>query len=152
MILMAANHGMKMGDTNMLMSTNQRMATNRAMKSELIYPELSYQINGVCFETHNEIGCYAKEKQYCDVIEQKLKDKNIFYEREFSIGDSGNYVDFLLNNEIILEVKAKRMVLREDYYQLQRYLQASQVKLGLLVNFRDKYLKPKRIIRIDSKK
>ena len=30
---------------------------------ELIYPELSYKINGILFSTHNELGQYAREKQ-----------------------------------------------------------------------------------------
>lgn len=42
------------------------------------------------------------------------------------------------------------MILRDDYYQLQRYLQSTQKKLGLLVNFRYRYLKPLRIVKIDT--
>jgi hypothetical protein len=45
----------------------------------------------------------------------------------------------------------KRILTKEDYYQLQRYLQESRAKLGLLVNFRNKYIKPKRVVRIDTK-
>ena len=40
--------------------------------------------------------------------------------------------------------------INEDYYQLQRYLQISNIKLGLLVNFRNQYLKPIRVIKIDT--
>ncbi len=76
-----------------------RMHTNNTNKNEkLVYPELSYLVNGICFEAHNTLGRYAKE----------------------------------------------------DYYQAQRYLQASGIKLALLVNFRNRYLKPVRIIRIDT--
>ena len=42
------------------------------------------------------------------------------------------------------------MVTKEDYFQIQRYLQNLNIKLGLLVNFRDKFIKPIRIIRIDT--
>lgn len=55
-----------------------------------------------------------------------------------------------MENRIALELKAKRGLLSEDYVQIQRYLQESQLKLGLLVNFRDKYLKPNRIVKIDT--
>ncbi len=49
------------------------------MKSELIHPELSYLITGICFEAHNELGRYAREKQYGDFIEVKLKELKILY-------------------------------------------------------------------------
>ena len=80
---------------------------------------------------------------------QELKEKKISYIREFDIGN-GNIVDFVVEDKVILEAKAKRLVEREDFYQLQRYLQFSGKRLGLLVNFRNRYLKPTRIIRIDT--
>ncbi len=118
--------------------------------NKLIYPELSYVITGVCFDTHNELGKYAREKQYAEEIERRLKEIKIPYKREFVIGDSGNVVDFLVGDKIVLELKAKRIITREDYYQLQRYLQITNIKLGLLVNFRSQYIKPLRIVRIDT--
>lgn len=62
----------------------------------------------------------------------------------------GILLNFLIGGKIIIEVKAKPFILKENYYQIQRYLQASNLKLGLLVNFRNKYIKPKRIIKIET--
>lgn len=117
---------------------------------KLIYPKLSYLIIGMCFKVHNEEGRYCREKQYGDSIEKKLKECNTPYKRELIVGNSGNIVDFLIADKIILELKAKSVVNQEDYYQTQRYLQVLNIKLGLLINFRDKYLRPKRIVRIDT--
>lgn len=132
-------------DTNIRMRTND---TNRNKK--IIYPELSYLLTGICFDAHNELGRYGREKQYCDLIEKKLQEARITYEREYTVKGTGNIIDFLIEDKIVLEIKAKRLILKEDYYQLQRYLQILNKKLGLLVNFRNRYLKPLRIIKIDT--
>ena len=36
----------------------------------LLYPELSYQLNGIFFEVHNNLGRFLNEKQYADAIEK----------------------------------------------------------------------------------
>ncbi len=121
-----------------------------AEKNKVIYPELSYLVTGVCFNVHNEKGRFMRERQYCDNIEKRLKEAKVPYKREAVIRDTGNVVDFIVDNKIILEVKAKRLIEKVDFYQTQRYLQATNLKLALLVNFRNRYIKPVRIIRIDT--
>lgn len=120
------------------------------MKNNLLYPELSYALIGICFETHNELGRYAKEKQYGDFIEKRLKELKIPYKREMVIANTGNIADFFIDNKIILEIKSKRILTRDDYYQIQRYLQICDIKLGFLINFRSEYLVPKRVIKIET--
>ena len=120
---------------------------------KLIYPELSYKITGILFAVHNELGKSRNEKQYCDAIENYLKIYEIVYEREKILPPSfvgeekgRNKVDFLIENRIILEVKSKSIILADDYRQLNRYLVSISKKLGILVNFRQRYLRPKRIL------
>lgn len=121
--------------------------------TKLIYSDLTYQINGILFDVHNNLGRYCNEKQYCDSIESNLKKSTITFEREKYLPPSfegekqiRNKVDFLIENKVILEIKAKRLITKEDYYQIKRYLQALKIKLGILVNFRSKFLHPKRIL------
>lgn len=120
----------------------------------LLHKELSYKINGVLFRAHNEIGRYCNEKQVCDRIELELKKEGILYVREYVIPvsfegekEGRNRVDFLIADEIILELKTKRFLAKEDYFQVKRYLEAAQKELAILVNFRDERIKPKRILR-----
>jgi GxxExxY protein len=111
----------------------------------LIYPDLSYTINGVLFKIHNQLGRFRTEKDYGDAIETELRNKKIIYEREkrlpasFTGEKEGRHrIDFLIENKIILEIKTKRFLTREDYYQTRRYLSVLRIKLGLLVNFQSK--------------
>src|SRR5262249_51771396 len=112
---------------------------------ELIEPELSYRITGLCFQVQKELGRFCREKQYGDRLEQLLIGAKMDYQREFSLGN-GNIVDFKIENKILVDLKAKPFVTKDDYFQMQRYLQTSSMKLGLVINFRTFYLKPKRVI------
>lgn len=127
------------------------MATNYTNSAnKVIYPDLSYLLVGIAYSVHNDLGRYCREKQYCDLLEKKLKESNVSYERELAIGNTGNILDFIVEDKIVLEIKSKRMLTREDYFQIQRYLQCSDAKLGLLINFRSNYLKPVRVVKIDT--
>lgn len=120
---------------------------------KVVYPELSYTICGLCFKAHNELGRYRNEKQYADALENILKSANIKYQREapLPVSFSGekerrNIPDFIIENKIILDLKAKRLISKEDYFQMKRYLSSYNCKLGLIVNFRQHFLAPRRVV------
>lgn len=119
-------------------------------KKETLYPELSYAIVGACFDVHNELGRFAREKQYADLLEERFKTARVTYVREFPLGNSGNIIDFLVDEKIILELKMVRHLTREYYRQIQNYLQQARIELGLLVNFSDVALRPRRVLRLHS--
>ena len=119
------------------------------MEEKILYKDLSYRINGILFKVQNELGRYSREKQYGDSFQKKLLENKVDFKREARISDSGNIADFIIEQVIVVELKAKPFVTKEDYYQIQRYLQSTGLKLGLLVNFRNEYLKPIRVIRVD---
>lgn len=132
---------------------NANLANMRIQSTKVIYPELSYRINGILFAAHNELGRFCNERQYCDRIEGWLKNLNIPYHRELVLAKSfegehagRNRIDFLIDGKIMLEIKAKRLISREDYYQARRYQTALKCKLVLMANFRQKFLQIKRII------
>ncbi len=124
--------------------------------AEIVYKELSFLITGLLFKTHNTLGRFCREKQYGDFFEGLLKEAELGYEREKIIPVMGienkntNKVDFAVEGKILTDLKAKPIVTKEDYYQMNRYLEASGFKLGLIVNFRNQYLKAIRVIRANS--
>lgn len=123
------------------------------MGDKLIYKDLSYKIRGILFDVQNELGNYRNEKQYGDAFAQKLKEEKINFEREKRLDVSfdgenkyRNIVDFLVADKIIIELKVKTNLTKDDYFQCQRYLTSSGLWLAFLVNFRSKYLYIKRIL------
>lgn len=124
------------------------------INENLIYPELSYKLCGLCFYVHNKLGRYRNEKQYADALEKLLGENNISYNREIPLPpsflgekDRRNIPDFIIDNKIIVDLKAKDFVTKDDYFQMRRYLSSCDKELGLIINFRQKYLYPKRILK-----
>lgn len=122
-------------------------------ENKILYPQLSYKLTGLCYKAQNELGRFCSEKQYSDALEILLKKNGIVFQREKLIpikfnGESiqGIFPDFLIENEIVVDLKAKKFITKDDYNQMMRYLQLLNKKLGLIVNFRSTYLKPKRIL------
>lgn len=118
----------------------------------IIEKELSYEIVGLCMKTHKRLGQFASERQYCDDFELLLKETRLPYGREFEIklfessAQKGNRVDFFIGNKLLVDFKAKPFITKEDYYQMQRYLKAANLELGLIINFRAYRLSPKRVL------
>lgn len=121
------------------------------MKS-LLYKDLSYQLTGLCFQVHKDLGRFCRERQYADRLEELFKLNQIKYQREKDLSSlngsspKGNLPDFTIDDKIIVDLKAKSFITKEDYFQMQRYLNACNLELGLIINFRCYFLKPKRIL------
>jgi len=120
----------------------------------VVEPEPSYVICGLCFKIHNQLGRYRSEGQYCDAFEKLLKEGKIEHEREKPLPPSfeggqkrRNIPDFVIKEKIIIDLKAKPFVAKEDYYQMRRYIDSYNKELGIIINFRQKYLYPKRILK-----
>jgi GxxExxY protein len=119
----------------------------------LLYGDLTYKIRKCIFEVDNKIGKGHKELVYKNALAEELSKANIEYKREPSIEIKyenklvGIYrPDFLIEDKVILEIKAKRSITNEDKYQAFSYLRATNYKLLLLVNFGFERLEIKRII------
>lgn len=121
---------------------------------EFVYKEESYAIRGAMMAVHRELGCGFLERVYQDALEYEFKERGIPYEREKNIqimykgkplGEPYR-ADFVCYGKIIVELKAIKTLEDVHYAQILNYLKATKMKLGILVNFHDMYITPKRIV------
>lgn len=124
--------------------------------SEILYKDSCYKIYGIAYEIHNALGPVYSEKQYQDVFEERIKSDGLPYEREkdlyFHVGNTkikGNRIDFVLENKIAVDLKAKKYITREDFRQMLRYLKSGKYRLGLIINFGEKKVTVKRVVNSD---
>lgn len=122
--------------------------------SGFIYKEESYAIHGALFAVHRELSVGFLERVYQDALEYEFKERGIPYEREkkIQITYKGKPLgepyraDFVCYGKIIVELKAVKTLEDTHYAQILNYLKATKMKLGILVNFHDTFIVPKRIV------
>ena len=116
--------------------------------------EETYKIIGICMEVHRNLGAGLLEVIYKDALEIEFRENNIPFEKEkeFIIEYKGKilphkfYADFVVNEDIILEVKAVKEFSNEHTAQVLNYMKLSNSEIGLLVNFQTKSLQHKRFV------
>lgn len=120
---------------------------------EIIHKELSYKIIGILFEVDNKLGNGLREKVYQNAISEYLKENNIPFNEQVKVDLKINdkvisrfYLDFLVDNKIILEIKAGNRFDKENIAQVYDYLKTTNLKLGILANFTKRGVIYKRII------
>lgn len=124
------------------------------MLQDLLFKEECFQIIGLSMKVHSKLGRGFKEVVYKDALEIELINNKISYEREkpFKIEYENEILrhrfdaDFFVFNSIILEIKAAQQFHSDNFKQTLNYLKASQVKLGILINFGEARLNFKRVI------
>jgi GxxExxY protein len=120
----------------------------------LLLKKESYSLVGICMEVHNNLGAGFLEIVYKDAIEWELRQAGIPYEREKEykvkykdiILPHKFFADFVINNEIILEVKGVSGIHPDFIAQCINYLKVSGNHLALLVNFGEPKLNCRRIV------
>jgi len=109
----------------------------------LIYKEEAFKIIGACFEVYTNKGCGFLEPVYqeCLEIELALQGIDFISQKSLTLEYKGRQLkhtyapDFICYERIIIEIKAVSQLLDEHRAQLINYLNATDLKLGLLVNF-----------------
>jgi len=120
---------------------------------DFLYEEESYKIRGACFRVYNNLGGGIQEKIIERALIKELKNKNIIVRNQERIDilydneKIGVYIpDLIVNNRILIELKSKPFLIKEDGKQFWGYLKGSKYKLGFLVNFGPQKLEIKRFV------
>ncbi len=124
-------------------------------RNDLVYPELSYEIIGILFEVYREVGSGHKEKYYQNCVAIGLRGRRYNFQEQVFIPlvyknePAGRlYLDFLVEDKIVLEIKKDEKFSRKHIEQVYAYLKAKNLKLGIIANFTKAGVKYKRILNI----
>ena len=106
------------------------------------HEELTNKIIGVFYEVYNELGHGFLESTYEKAMAIALAEKGIHFERQVEIpvwfhGHRAGmfYADIVVETTVILELKAVRSLDTVHEAQLLNYLRATEIEIGLLLNF-----------------
>lgn len=118
------------------------LSRTKRRTTQLLYAQESFLIRGSCFAIYEKFRNTQKESIYQKSLAAELKNKGLVVEREkqlpvFHLGVKvGVYTpDLIINDKIILELKTKPFLHRDDIKQFWYYLKNSEFKLGFLINF-----------------
>jgi len=111
----------------------------------LLYEELSDTIIQAFYKVYNELGHGFLEKVYENSLIIELKNRGIKVSQQHPIKifynkiNVGNYfADIIVDNKIIIELKAVEKIVSAHHNQVINYLRASDIKVGILLNFGEK--------------
>ncbi len=116
---------------------------------EILYQELSGRLLDCAFSVHRALGPGLLESAYEACLAHELCKHQIKFERQKELPiiydgikiDGGFRADFVIEDSIIVELKAVEQLIPIHHAQLMTYLKLTGMRLGLLINFNVKLLK-----------
>ena len=110
---------------------------------DVLFKDESYQIMGACFEVYKEKGCGFVEAVYQECLEIELNLRSVPFKAQPELllfyknrPLKQKFIpDFLLFDQIVVELKAVKELNDEHRAQVFNYLKATGLRLGLLINF-----------------
>lgn len=124
------------------------------MGTEILYKELSYAIVGAAMEVHRVLGPGFLEAVYQAALAHEFSLRGIPFEQfrrlpvTYKGALVGEYVaDFVVNDQVIVEIKAVSSLNAAHEAQALNYLAATGLRLALLINFGAESLQHKRLVR-----
>ncbi|MFH1946690.1 MAG: GxxExxY protein [Candidatus Magasanikbacteria bacterium] len=131
------------------------------MEENFLEKELSYNLVGCFYKVRNLYGVGHREKFYDDVLGEILEyEKLSFVDKPriplYSVLSGRqvgyNIPDKLVENKIIVEIKAKPFFTKDDINQATEYLKITECEILYLVNFSEPEFRPRRFIYTNNRK
>jgi len=129
------------------------MITEKINETKFLFEDITREIIGAAFEVYKVLGYGFLEKVYENALRIELQLRSLKVESQKPIrisykGDSvGDYIaDILVEEKVIVELKAEKEYNAKHEAQLINYLKATGLKVGLLINFGEDKCKPKRLV------
>lgn len=124
---------------------------NTERRNTMKYEELTRRVIGVAMEVHKHLGNGFQEVVYQRALEHELTLKNVLHARELDmplfykgLQVGTRRADFVIENKIIVEIKALTDLEDVHLAQIINYLEAYNYEIGLLINFGTRSLQFKR--------
>lgn len=122
---------------------------------DIIQKDEYYKIIGLCMEVHRTLGGGLLEIVYKDALEYEFRQNEIPFEREKEycieykdiVLPHKFYADFVVYDDIILEIKACGAVVDAHIAQTLNYVKLIKGRIGIIANFNSRSLEHKRVIR-----
>ena len=115
--------------------------------------DITYKINGAIFEVNKILGPGFLEKVYENALLIELKNQGLKADKQVPIKVAykenlvGEYfADILVENQVIIELKTVEKLTNNHEAQLLNYLKATGIKVGILVNFKQRRAEIKRMV------
>lgn len=125
------------------------------MTITLVHSDISYKIIGVLYSVYNELGGGYQEKYYQRAVAVGLKKAGLEYREQvyvslqFAAERIGSYyLDFLVANLVVLEIKRGDYFARTNIQQVNACLRSTGLQLGILANFTSKGVRVKRLVNV----
>lgn len=117
--------------------------------SVLYLSELTEKIIGAAIEVHKNLGPGLLESAYESCLEYELINLGLDVKRQVALPlvykgievNNGYRLDLVIEDSVIIELKSVEKILEIHKAQLMSYLKLSKIKVGLLINFNERYLK-----------
>ncbi len=121
--------------------------------AHILYKELSYNIIGCAMEVQKQLGVGFLESVYEEALKIELQSNQIPFEsqKKYPVLYKDNiikdfYCDLVIDNKIIIELKAINNIGNIERAQVLNYLKVTGLKLGIILNFGETSLKYERIV------